>query len=318
MTGGTGQIGSQLARALVQRGDEVTCLVRDAGRLKALDPTGLRLVEGDVTRPDSLDLSGQEAVFHCAGVVSYSSKQRQWQEDVNVGGTQNVLDAAARAGCRRLVLTSSIATLGWVPDGELGDEAAAFNWDGMGLGYQETKKASEELALAEDRLECVAVNPGIVMGSHDVNDNGGRMLKLVAAGGPPGVPSGATTSVNLTDAVAGHLLALEKGQAGERYVLASWRGPFTELFALVAQALDKPAPTRVIPEWLMRAIGGVQVLRASLSGSEPPLTPALATVSSRNRMYSSLKAEQHLGFAPTPLTDGIAACRDWYRQHGGL
>ena len=318
LTGGTGQIGSQLARALVERGDEVTALVRDKQRLKVLDPDGLKLVEGDVTDPGSLRLAGHDAVIHCAGVVSYSSSKRAWQEAVNVGGTRAVLDAAALAGCERLVLTSSLAALGWVPEGEIGDENTAFNWQGLGLGYQETKKAAEDAALSEKRLDCIAVNPGIVMGSHDLNDNGGRVLKLLAAGGPPGVPCGHTTAVNLSDVIQGHLLALDKGVPGERYVLASWHGSFVELFALVASILEVPAPARVLSERALRFTGMLQVLGSKLSGSEPKLTPALATVSSRNRRFSSAKAEKELGFEPTELAEGIAECKAWYEAHGGL
>ncbi len=294
----------------------MTCLVRDRRKLKALDPEGLQLVQGDVTRPDTLEFSGHDAVIHCAGVISYQARERAWQREVNVGGTGNVLDAAARAGCSRLVLTSSIAALGWVEGDGVGDEETAFNWQGLGLGYQETKKEAEDLALSEQRLECVAVNPGIVFGSHDINRSAGRMLLAVQAGGPPGVPSGRTTAVNLRDVVSGHLAALDRGRSGERYILGGFRGSFLELFSLIATVLGQPAPTRVVPGWLTATVGRLQVLKARLTDSKPELTPALAKVSCRNRQYSWAKSEKELGFSPGPLSEGIERCMLWYREQG--
>lgn len=315
MTGATGQIGSQVARALVARGDRVSCLVRDRERLKVLEPAGLDLIEGDVTEPHSLDLRGHDAVVHCAGVVSYRASELDWQRSVNVGGTQNVLDAAARAGCKRLLLTSSIAALGWVEGDALGDERTPFNWGGQGLGYQETKREAQERVLAEDRLEALAVNPGIVFGSHDINRNGGRILFMLRAG-QPGAPSGRTTAVTLDDVVRGHLAALDRGRAGESYVLAGFTGSFVELYAEVGQVIGVLPPTRVLPDSLVLAGGWLQQLKATLTGGEPSLTPALARVSCRNRTYSAAKAERELGFRASPLRDGIRACLEWYRERG--
>ena len=110
-----------------------------------------------------------------------------------------------------------------------------------------------EPRLAEPRLETVAVNPGIVFGANDVNRNAGKMLLQVTGGGPPSVPRGATTVVNLDDAVAGHLAAMARGRPGERYVLASDAMPFRALYARIAASLGRPAPTRTLPDWVTRA-----------------------------------------------------------------
>lgn len=315
VTGGTGQIGSRVASALLARGDAVRCLVRNPDRLAALD-VPVEVVPGDVQDPRSLDAAmvGVDRVVHCAGVVSYWQRKAAWQREVNVGGTRNVLDAAARAGAKRVLLTSSIAALGSVPAGQVGDETTPWDWHGV--PYCETKREAQDLVLAETRLDGVAVNPGITFGTHDVGRNAGRMCLQVAAGGPPGVPSGATTVAALDDVVQGHLAALDRGRAGESYVLGGHTPTFVELFAAVARVVGGSPPTRVLPRWLVQAYGGALLLGAAFTGDEPPMTPVLARVSAANRRYASTKAIRELGYDPRPLEHGIEQCWRWYRDRG--
>jgi dihydroflavonol-4-reductase len=318
VTGGTGQIGSALVTALRDRGDDVRCLVRSADRLGQLDPEGVALAVGDVTDPSSLTTAtkGMDAVIHAAGVVSYWSRTAALQEQVNVGGTRNVLDAAAFAGVQRVLLTSSIAALGWAPEGEIGDEDTPFNWGGMGLGYQETKRAAQDLVLGDLRVEGVAVNPGITFGAGDVHRNAGRMLMQVHQGGPPAVPSGATTVASLCDVVDGHLAALDRGTPHRSYVLGGATPTFLELYGAVAAVVGRPAPTRIVGRGVVKVFGALGLARAAITGTEPAVTPGLAEVSSRNRRYSSQRAIDELGYAPKPLAHGIQACWEWYVEHG--
>jgi dihydroflavonol-4-reductase len=320
VTGGSGQLGSEVARALVARGDTVRCLLRDPARARLLDGVAVERVQGDVTAPETLGaaVSGCDAVLHLAGVVSYSPGSRARQQAVNVGGTRDLLDAAAAAGVGRFVLTSSIAAIGFVEGPGEGDEDAPYNWGPYGLGYMDTKRESEALVLGDRRVEGIAVNPGIVFGARDLHQNGGRMLLQVAAGGPPAVPPGATTCATLGDVGAGHLLALDRGRPGHRYVLGGTTGTFAEIFARVAAVMGRPAPTRVAPRAALVAFGALQELKARFTGGEPPLTRSLARVSCKNRRYRSDRAITELGYAPSPLEEGIRACRDWYRAEGLL
>jgi len=320
VTGGSGQLGSEVARALVARGDAVRCLLRDPSRARLLDGIEVQRLPGDVTAPESLKraVAGCDAVLHLAGVVSYSPGSRALQQAVNVGGTRNLLDAAAAAGVGRFVLTSSIAAIGYVDGPGEGDEDTPDNWGPFGLGYMDTKRESEALVLSDRRVEGVAVNPGIVFGARDLHQNGGRMLLQVAAGGPPAVPPGATTCATLRDVGAGHLLALDRGRPGRRYVLGGTTGTFAEIFARVAAVMGRPAPSRVAPRAALVAFGALQELKARFTGGEPPLTRSLARVTCKNRRYRSDRAITELGYAPSPLEEGIRACRDWYRAEGLL
>ena len=319
VTGATGQLGSSVARALKDRGDDVLCLVRDPDRLGVLDDD-LPVHPGDVTDPKSLEaaVAGREAVVHLAGIVSYWPPKDELLRKVNVEGTRHLLGAATAAGVRRFVLTSSIAALGWVRDGDIGDEDTPYNWDGLGVTYCETKKAQQDLVLATSSLSPVAVLPGICFGPRDLHKNAGRMLLNLAAGTLPGSPPGATTAAVLDDVVQGHLLALDRGRSGEAYVLGGTTPSFHELFGRIAAVLGVDPPRRVLGRFVMRTAAAVQASKAVFTGEEPPLTQALAEMSVRNRRYASDKARGQLGYATRPLEEGIEACAAWYREQGWM
>lgn len=318
LTGGTGQLGAALAAALLARGDEVRALVRDPARGGALAKLGCALVAGDVTAPDSLGaaVAGVEAVMHSAGAISYWGRRRAEIFRVNVQGTQNLLNAAAGAGVRRFLFTSSIASLGSVPEGELGDEDTPWNWDGADLAYFESKREAERILFAERRLEALSVNPGIIFGSADVNFNGARVLLQVWRGNAPGVPPGATTAANLEDVVAGHLLALDRGTPGTRAVLGGATPTFRELFDEISEVVGRPAPARNLSAGQLRALSWAAEAGGWLTGKEPSLTRPQAEILVRNRRYRSDRAIRTFGYAPRPLREGLEACWRWCRDAG--
>ena len=313
LTGGTGQLGAALARALVARGDEVRALVRDPARAEGLKAAGCALVRGDVTAPESLAAAtaGVEAVMHAAGVISYWGGRRAEVFKVNVEGTRSLLDASAASGVRRFVYTSSIASLGSPPGDSLGDEDTPWNWDGVNVPYFESKRAAEQLLFAERRLEALAVNPAIIFGADDVNRNGVRVLLQVYQGKAPGAPPGATTTANLEDVVAGHLAALDRGEPGTRTVLGGTALSFRELFDAIAEVVGRPAPRRTLSPWMVRALAFASEAGSWANGKEPSLPRGQGELLIRNRRYRSDRAVRTLGYQPGPLRAGLEACWRW-------
>ncbi|WP_437580615.1 NAD-dependent epimerase/dehydratase family protein [Sorangium sp. So ce887] len=315
VTGSTGMIGSHLVRALAAEGHAVRCLVRrHTERAEALGPA-VEVVLGDLGDAGSLRraVRGMEAVVHTAGVVSYWAPRRDELHRVNVLGTRALLDAAIEASVRRFLFTSSIATLGFVTSAAPGDEETPYNWQSAGIGYFDTKAQAEAMVRTEPRIEGLSVNPGITFGERDVHKNASRMLLQVARGGPLGCPPGATTVATIEDVVAGHLSALVRGRPGERYVLGGHLLTFQELYQRIATILGRPAKARVLSPSLLRWYGRLALIRGALTGKEPEFTPELAEISSRDRRYSSQRAEAELGYRVSPLEPCLARTWAWAR-----
>lgn len=317
LTGATGQIGSAVARALVREGHELRCLARPSSKRQILRDVPVHWVTGDVTDPPSLAaaVADREAVVHTAGAISYWPAKRSELEAVNVDGTAHLLRASVKAGVKRFLFTSSIATIG-TRQGGTADETTPYNWQGLGIDYFDTKRRAEELVLNQPGLEGLAVNPGIVFGPHDVHHNGARMLLQVHRGDLFGVPPGTTTVAVLDDVVHGHLAALEKGRPGERYILGGTVVSFVSLYERIAALLDKPAPTRVLTPRQLGLAARVMGMLSFFTRREPMITPALVHITTRERAYSSAKAIRELDYPTSPLEAGLEACWDWLRHQG--
>lgn len=316
VTGGTGQIGGAVIRALVKQGLEVRALVRDADRPGHLEGLKIDVHEGDVTVPESLASAckDMDRVIHAAGCISYWKRGHARMQAVNVEGTRNMLEAATRAGVSRFVHTSSMACFGYNAGDSIGDESTAYNWGPLNIGYSDSKKAAEDLVLSWSDIPCIAVNPGITIGEGDVNGNGVRLLAQLKAGKIKGIPPGYTTLCCLEDIVAGHLAALEKGRIGERYFLGGHPMSWESVFEKAAGIVDAPPPSRKVSRGLMMTMARLQLLRGTLTGVEPKITPQIVEVSSRNRMYHCSKAKEELGYSVGSIENSLNSAWDWYQS----
>ena len=317
VTGATGQIGAALAHALVQRGDRVRCLVRDPERARRILGAEVELAAGDLGVAATLPaaLRGVEAVCHLAGRASYWPARAAEMRAVNVHGTARLLDACAGAGVATLLYTSSIATLGSVPGADLGDETTPYDWHRLGIAYFDTKYEAERMVLGDPRVAAVVVNPGLVFGAGDLNGNALRLVREVAAG-VPGYPPGGTTAAILADVVSGHLAALDRGRAGQRYILGGHPLSFQELFAAIAEVVGVAAPRRRLAPWLLGMMALAHTGVSHLSGREPRLSLPTCRILTRNRRYRSAKAVAELGYAVSPLATGLRACWEWHLDRG--
>ncbi|MCC7170425.1 MAG: NAD-dependent epimerase/dehydratase family protein, partial [Planctomycetes bacterium] len=301
VTGATGFVGAELVRLLVQRGFAVRALCRPSTLPTRLAKLELERVEGDVTDRASLAraMRGVDVVFHVAGVVSYRTRDAARMHAVNVVGTRDVLAEARAASVRRVVHTSSVVAVGSSEDGEPIDETAAWNLGGIGA-YFDTKRAGEaEVTAAVARgQDVVVVNPAAVLGEGDARGNLHQLVRMVLRHGRALVPGGGVNAVDNRDIALGHLLALERGRTGERYVLGSENLTFVAFATRLAAALGKPAHVTRLHPALIALLRGVAGLLDPLFGMTPPLTPATLRSMGRRFWFSCAKAERELGYAP--------------------
>jgi dihydroflavonol-4-reductase len=276
VTGATGFVGGHVARELREQGADV-----GDERVDLLDPSGLeRAVEGC------------DAVVHVAALYSYDDPAGEI-ERVNVEGTRNLLEAAARKSVSRILFTSTAGTCGPVPGRPATEEDEPPQWE-LEVPYKRTKLAAERLARTAG---AIVVNPTTPVGEGDRKPTPtGRMIAGVATGRIRGyVGTTGLNVVDVRDVARGHALALERGQPGERYLLGGVDLPLEELFAAVADLAGRPRPCIRVPYAVAQVAGKAGLLNAD----EVKLA--------RLPMYfSSEKARVRLGYAPGPVEPALA------------
>ena len=321
LTGGTGYTGSRLLSRLVGRGDTVTALAR-AGASRPQAGGGVEWVEGDLGDPAALArlVEGPDAVVHVAAVYRTAGHPDAYYRDVNVGGTERLLEAAARQGVRRFVHTSTVGVHGHV-DHPPADETAPMS---PGDIYQETKAEGERLALELGRKRGVPVaviRPGAIYGPGER-----RLLKLfraIARGRYAIVGDGRAFyhPVYVDDLLDGYLLLLERPEAvGEPFIIAGPRYVSQrELAAIIARHTGgRVLPFRV-PAWPLQALGTLVEAVCVPFGIEPPLHRRRVDFWVKSRAFSIEKARRLLGYAPkVDLDEGVARTVASYREAGWL
>lgn len=322
VTGATGFSGSHLVRHLLARGDRVRALVRPESREQAAALGDVEAVLGDVRDAESVEraVRGADRVFHLAALFRQAGFADAVYEDVNVGGTRNVLEAAKRHGVPRVVHCSTVGVLGHI-ENPPADESAPY---GPGDVYQRTKLAGELLALDFGRtngLPVTVVRPAMIWGEGDR-----RMLKLfrgIARRRFPIVGDGRTMFhfVHIDDLCRGFLLAAERERAiGERYIIAGATPVRLEdLAARIAGELGVPPPRLRIPAWPVQALGSLVESICVPLGIEPPIYRRRVDFFTKHRWFSIEKARRELGYEPAlTLDEEIRRISRWYREKGWL
>jgi dihydroflavonol-4-reductase len=324
VTGATGFVGSAVARALLAAGEPVRALVRPNSARGLPGDLPVEPAVGDLDDPASLApaVAGCSAVFHVAADYRLWVPEPAAMYRTNVDGTRALMIAAADAGVRRIVYTSSVATLGSRPGGEPADESTPSALDHMVGHYKRSKFLAEQAAreLAGGGLPVVIVNPSAPIGPRDIRPTPtGRMVLEAARGHFPAYVDTGLNVVHVDDAARGHLLAFERGRIGQRYVLGGENLPLGEILAMIARLVGRRAPRLRLPPGLLLPLAHLAESAARLSGGKEPLLTTDGLRMARKRMYfSSALAASELGFRNRPALDALRDALDWYRRHGYL
>ncbi len=321
VTGGTGFVGAHVVRALLARGRPVRCLVRPGSPLGTLEGLPVEIARGDLRDPASLSraAAGIDALYHCAADYRLWSRDPAELYASNVGGTENVLRAAVDAGARRIVHTSSVATLAPRRDGRPATEEDAAAEEAVIGHYKRSKVRAEAIALryAAQGAPVVVVNPSTPVGELDAKPTPtGRIVVDFLAGRMPAYVDTGLNLVDVRDVAEGHVLAAEKGRPGERYILGNRNMTLKEIFDRLAEASGVPAPRIRLPHWLPIAAAAVDTWISPILGREPRV-PLESARMARHRMYfDSSKAIRELGLPQSRIEDALARAVAWFRGRG--
>jgi len=322
VTGASGFVGAAVLRALLAQGRRVRALLRPTSDRRNLDGLDVDIRVGALEDSDSLDaaLAGCGAVYHVA------ADYRLWVRDpagmfaANVEGTRALMHAALAAGVARIVYTSSVATLGWNPDGTPADEATPSTLDDMIGPYKQSKFLAERTvrALIQERgLPAVIVNPSTPIGPRDVKPTPtGRMIIEAASGRMPAFVDTGLNLVHVDDVATGHLQAERQGRVGERYILGGEDMSLATILARIAILTGRRPPTRRVPIAAVWPIAMAAEGFGRLTGREPFVTLDGLRMARHKMYFSSEKARRELGYEPRPAEAGLADAIAWFRQAG--
>lgn len=324
VTGATGFVGANVARLLLERGDEVRVLARAGSARTNLDGLPVEVAEGDLRDPDAV----RRAVRGCRRVFHVAADYRFWAPDPrelwesNVGGTRNVMEAALAEDVERVVHTSTVGTIGLAGLPAPCDERTAHAPGQLTSHYKRSKLEAERVALSyvAGGLDVVAVNPSAPVGPWDVKPTPtGRILVDFARGKLPAYVDTGLNVIHVRDVAAGHLLAAERGRAGERYILGHRNMTLAEILAELAAILGRPAPRVRLPYAVAWAAGAVSTGVATFVTRRPPGIALESVRMARRRMFFDAgKAVRELGLPQTPVRAAFEDALAWFAERGYL
>ena len=322
VTGATGFLGSHVAHALAEQGANLRLLVRNTSNLKNLEGLRAETVTGDLRDPISIEkaISGCDTVFHVA------ADYRLWVRDPNemyrsnVEGTRAILDAARKNGIKRVVYTSSVATIGFTGNGQPADEDSPVSLADMIGHYKRSKFMAEQIALEAGRggMRVITVNPTTPVGEQDVKPTPtGRIVVDFLKGK---FPAYVDTGLNLVDVrlcAQGHIAALENGKSGERYILGGENLTLKQILDKLSSISGLPSPTLKLPYVVAYLAGAVdETFSGRLLGREPRATIETVRMGRKKMWASSDKAERELKWKIVPADGALRRAIDWFRANG--
>jgi dihydroflavonol-4-reductase len=328
VTGSSGFIGRALTLRLLQEGHNVVLALRSPlGQIPGTDfekhQSQITLKKLDLASPHGWieALDGVDQVFHLGGLIAYKKSQYQSMVLANVMGTSHVVEAAVAAGVKNLIHMSSVVAVGASPDGsEALDEESPYTLTPLGLGYFETKRKAEQIALAangRNGLRVISVNPSTVYGSGDAT-KGSRSVQIkVAQGRFPFFPPGGANVIHVNDVVDATLAARTQGRAGERYILSGENLTLREIFSMIAAEAGVEPPHYPMPKFALRILSAVGDL-LERHDYPFPITSETYHTSTLFHWFKNDKARKELGLNPQPAQVAVHDSVAWMKKNGIL
>jgi dihydroflavonol-4-reductase len=320
VTGATGFVGANLVQLLLQEGYQVRALVRSCSRLDNLQGLDVELVQGSLTDPDLWQqMQGCQSLFHVAAHYSLLQADKDLLYEFNVLGTRNVLAAAQKAGVERSVYTSSVAAIGVKPGGSLADETYQSPVDNLIGHYKKSKYWAEQEAVNAVKAgqDVVIVNPSTPIGAWDIKPTptGDIVLRFLRRQMPVYLDTGLNL-IHVKDVAWGHLLALQKGKTGDRYILGNQNMPLKDMLNALAEITGIPAPQHSIPAWIPLSVAWVDEVVLTRLGKKPSVPLDGVRMAQQFMYYNATKAVQELDLPQTPIVTALKDSVEWFVAKG--
>jgi dihydroflavonol-4-reductase len=322
VTGASGFLGSHVAKVLCEQGARLRLLVRASSNLKNLQGLNADTVTGDLRDPASLEkaLAGCDTVFHVAADYRLWVRDPHQMYRANVEGTRALLDAARKNAVQRIVYTSSVATIGFTSNGHTADEDSPVSLDDMIGHYKRSKFMAEQIALEAGRsgMHVVTVNPTTPVGEQDVKPTptGRIVLDFLKRKFPAYVETGLNL-VDVRDCARGHVVALEKGKSGERYILGGENLTLKQILDKLAAITGLSSPRVKLPYIFAFATGIIdETITGRMLNKEPRATVDAVRMGKKMMFATSAKAERELGWKIVPVDDALRRAVGWFRDNG--
>jgi len=311
-----------VARVLAEQGATLRLLVRPSSDLQNVEGLRADRVIGDLRDPASIEsaVAGCDAVFHVAADYRLWVRDPEEMYRSNVEGTRNLLAAARRQGVRRIVCTSSVATMGFRADGRVVDEDSPVSLTDMIGHYKRSKYMAEQVALEAGRSgqDVVVVNPSTPIGEMDgkPTPTGRIVLDFLKKKFPAYVDTGLNL-VDATECARGHVAAMEKGRSGERYILGGENLTLKQILDKLAAITGLPSPSLEVPHFVALSAAVIDELwTGRVLGREPRATVEAVRMGRKKMFVSSAKAERDLGWKVIPVDGALRRAADWFQAHG--
>ena len=321
VTGATGFVGAAVVRVLLKTSIEVRVITRRGSDSTNLRSLNIEKVPGDLRDKESLRqaLTGCRQLYHVAAHYALWAKDPSIFYDINVTGTRNLLEAARDVGVERTVYCSTIGAIGLPPGGGLGTEETPVSLEQMAGHYKRSKYLAEQEVhkLAKEGLPVVIVNPSAPVGEGDVKPTPtGQVIVDFMKGRMPAYIETGMNIIDVDDVATGHLLAMEKGRQGERYILGSKNLLLREVFEILSQLTGIKAPSIKLPRSAVLPLAYLNHWLANLTG-QPPRIPLEGVKMAKYKMhYDCSKAVRELGLPQHPPEVALEKAVRWFKSHG--
>jgi dihydroflavonol-4-reductase len=323
VTGPDGVLGSNLVRELLSRNYNVSVLLEPGKDPITLRGLHIQRYFGNILDPEALDIAFQnkEVVFHCAASTSMFPARNEMVNRVNIEGVQNIIDATLKHTIQRLIYVGTANSFGpGISNEKSGDEQKPYSSFKYGIDYLDSKYKAQELMLAvkENNLPAIIVNPTFMIGPYDSRPSSGAMIIALSKNKVPGYSLGGKNFTAVKDVATAMANAITMGKIGECYILGNFNLSYKEAFEKMALAIGAKVPTRKLSTKIVVTYGALSSFLAKVFKYYPSVTKELAVLSSEHHYYSAEKAHKELLMPQTPIETAAIECFEWFKENGYL